>query len=66
MVEDPDISGNSDNSISQFGLFVDQALKINLKARYQLDFEMYNTDFPGGSSSSQKIISASGGIYYLF
>lgn len=66
MTEDPKTNGSSDNDITQFGLFLDKQIRLNLKIRYKLDFEMYNSDFAGSASSSQKHTTASGGIYYLF
>lgn len=66
--EEPTSSGKSDNSITQFGLFLDRSLRINLKARFNLDFELYDSKFSGAtpSTASQKLTSLSGGIYYLF
>lgn len=66
--EDPGVSGKSDNTITQFGAYVDKNLKINLKARFHLDFELYSSNFSGGTatSGSQKHTSLSAGIYYLF
>jgi hypothetical protein len=68
MNEKPGTSGRSTNDITQFGAFVDQALKINLKVRYSLDFELYDSTYTGGaaSSSSQRHTSASAGLYYMF
>jgi hypothetical protein len=66
--EDPGSSGSDDTDIKQFSIFADKKLKINLKARFSLDFDMYSSDFTGGNvrSSSQRSTSASGGLYYLF
>jgi hypothetical protein len=66
--EDPAVSGSSDNTITQFGVFMDRALRINLKARFNLDFELYSSNFSGGTatSGSQKHTTISGGIYYMF
>ncbi len=63
--ETPSVSGNGSNSVTAFGLFGDKQLYINLKARAQLDFEIYATSFSSGSSS-QKHTTASAGLYYLF
>lgn len=61
-------SGSADNSVNTFGFFVDKKLSINMKARFNLDFELYSSRFSGGtvSSSSQKHTTVSGGLYYLF
>lgn len=66
--ETPPASGSSDNSVNQFGVFVDKTLSMNLRARARLDFELYSSDFSGGSttSSSQKHTTLSAGLYYLF
>ncbi len=66
--EDPNSSGNSNNQVNQFGFFVDRQMAMNLKARFNLDFELYSSDFSGGTvtSSSQKHTVLSGGVYYLF
>lgn len=66
--EDPGSSGRDDNSVNQFGLFLDRKLQGNLKARFGLDFESYITDFSGASvrSASQKHTTLTGGISYQF
>lgn len=66
--ESPSFSGNGDHDIKQFGLFVDKKLKVNVKARFGLDFEMFSSDFGGGAvtSASQKHTTVSGGLYYMF
>lgn len=64
--ETPNISGNGSNTATAFGTFVDKQLHMNLKARVQLDFEMYSSTFSGGASASQKHTTLSGGLYYLF
>ena len=66
MTEDPKTNGNSDNDISQFGVFLDKRMSTNLKVRYALDFELYNSDFSNGTTSSQRHTTASGGLYYMF
>ena len=66
LTETPSTSGSGTSRASQFGIFVDKQLYVNLKARAQLDFEIYTTDFSAGGSSSQKHTSASGGLYYMF
>jgi hypothetical protein len=65
MKEEPNAPGNPDNDIKQFGLFLDQKIKINLKARYALDFELYSSKLSGGSSS-QKFTNLGAGLYYMF
>jgi hypothetical protein len=64
--ESPSISGSGSSSATTFGAFVDKQLYVNLKARYQLDFEIYETSFDSGGSASQKHTTVSGGLYYLF
>lgn len=66
--ESPGSSGGADNDIKQFSLFVDKRLKVNLKARIALEFDMYSSDSSGGAviSSSQKSTGVSGGLYYMF
>lgn len=68
MSESPDISGSSDNNITQFTLFLEQDWRTNLRFRYALDFELYNSTFTGTttSSSSQKLTNLSAGIAYYF
>ncbi|MEK6554112.1 MAG: hypothetical protein AABZ31_02640, partial [Bdellovibrionota bacterium] len=66
--EDPSSSGRDENSINQFGLFVEKRLKVNLRARAALDFELYSSDFSGGTvtSASHRYTNFSGGLAYLF
>lgn len=66
--ESPSSSGTSDNTIQQFGGFVDYKLNVNLLVRGQVDLEIYSSNFTGSSitSSSQKHTTLSGGIFYLF
>jgi hypothetical protein len=66
--ETPSSSGSPDNSVNSFGFFVEKPLSINIKARAQIDFELYSSDFSGGSteSSSQKHTTLSAGAAYLF
>lgn len=66
--EDPGSSEKDENSINQFGLFLEKRLRVNLRARAHLDFELYSTDFRGGSvtSASQRYTNLSAGLNYLF
>ncbi len=64
--ETPSVSGSATNTATQFGIFGDKQLFINLKARMQVDFEIYTSSFSGGNSSSQKHTTLSAGVYYLF
>jgi hypothetical protein len=64
--ETPSSSGSASNSVTQFGLFGDKQLSINLRARLALDFEIFASSFSGGNSSSQQLQTLSGGMYYLF
>jgi hypothetical protein len=66
MSEDPATSGDSQNDVKQFGVFLDQQFKVNLKARYALDFELYASDFSAGGSASQKFTNLSAGLFYMF
>ena len=68
--ESPASSGKSDNSVRQFGFFVRKKLHMNLFFKANLDFELYSTNFRGGSerasSASQKLTTFSGGVHYMF
>jgi hypothetical protein len=66
--EDPGSSGSDKNSINQFGLFVEKRLKVNLRAKAAIDFELYSSDFSGGTvtSASQRYTNMSAGLAYLF
>lgn len=68
MSENPSISGSSDNDITQFALFAEQDWKVNLKIRYKLDMQLYNSTYSGTatSSSSQKLTHFSAGLNYYF
>lgn len=68
MSESPSISGDSDNDITQFSLFIEKNWKTNLRFRYAVDFELYNSNFTGASttSSSQKLTNVSAGLAYYF
>lgn len=66
--EKPTSSGSSDNSINQFGAYLDYKLGENLLIRGNLDFEIYSSNFSGTSvtSSSQRHTNITGGVHYLF
>src|SRR5690606_34845775 len=60
--EEPSYSGGGDHTIRHFSLFVDKKLRINLKARFALDFELYTSDYNGVNviSASQRHTALSG------
>ncbi len=64
--ESPTSSGSSTNRATQFGIFLDKQLRVNLKARFELDFDIFASDFSAGSTSSQEQDVFSGGLYYMF
>ncbi len=64
--ETPSSSGSSSNRATQFGVFLDKQLHVNLKARFELDFDIFASNFSGGSTSSQESDVFSGGLYYMF
>lgn len=74
LTESPASSGTStNNTINMFGIFGARKVRENLKLLGKLDFEQYTTSFSGdgtraddASSSSQRHITLSAGIYYLF
>ena len=68
MSEKPSTSGNSDNDITHFALFAEQNWRTNLRFRYDINFELYNSNFTGGnaSSSSQMLTNFSFGLAYYF
>lgn len=68
MSESPSISGSSDNEITQFAIFAEQDWKTNLKIRYKMDMQLYNSSYSGTatSSSSQKLTNFSAGVNYYF
>lgn len=66
--EDPGSSGRDDNKINQFGLFAEKKIRTNLRGKAALDFELYSSDFSGGTvtSASQRYMNISAGLAYLF
>ena len=74
LTETPVTSGASPtNTINMFGLYGFHKIAENLKLIGNLDFEQYSTNFSGNgtraetaTSASQRIVTASGGIAYLF
>lgn len=74
LTETPVTSGASPtNTINMFGLYGFRKIAENLKLIGNLDFEQYSTNFSGAgtrvesaTSASQRIVTLSGGIAYLF
>ncbi len=64
--ESPTSTGSSSNSATQFGIFLDKQLRVNLKARIELDFDLFASNFSAGATSSQEQDVFSGGLYYMF
>lgn len=64
---------SSENNVTQFGIFGFKKLGERLKAIGSLDFEMYSSTFSGagsgtetGTSASQRFVTVSGGVVYMF
>lgn len=71
--ETPVTSGSSKNTIDQFNVVVSKKMSEHLKLQGQLDFELYSSSFSGtgtrsetATTASQRYMTLTGGIAYLF